>query len=88
MFSSPPEDGLNPFVFLIAALLAQKKPVALGARFLGTVYSRLDECARNIVRLIGRYNVVCYVDTNFLQLFLYELFFLVAPEAIEFELVP
>lgn len=37
---------------------------------------------------VGRYDVVCYIDTNILQLFLYKRFFQLAPKVIEFELVP
>lgn len=66
VFPSPPEDNLHNFVFPMAALLAQKKQVALGAWFLGSLYGRLDECAHNMARSVGRYDVVSYVEANFL----------------------
>lgn len=69
-FPQPPGDGLNPFVFPIPALLAQKKLVTLGPWFLGSLMKRLDECYHNIVRSVERYGVICYVEVNFLQLFL------------------
>lgn len=69
-FPQPPDDGLNPFVFPIAALLAQKKRVTLGPWFLGSLMKRLDECYHNIVGSVGRYDVICYVEVNLLQLFL------------------
>lgn len=48
VFLSLPEDALNSFIFLMAALLASKKPLPLGPWILGSLYSRLDECTRNI----------------------------------------
>lgn len=41
---------------------------------LGSLYSRLDECATDVVRSVGRYDVANYADTNFLQLFLWKRF--------------
>lgn len=43
-FLSPPEDALNSFVFPITALPAQKKPVALGPWFLGSLYPARRVC--------------------------------------------
>lgn len=79
VFPSPLDDWLNPFVFPVAVLLAQKKPVALGPLFLGSLFKRLDECGRHITRSVGRYDVICYVDVNFLQLFVWERFAKLAP---------
>lgn len=79
VFPSPPYDGLNPFVFPVAVLLAQKKPVALRLWFLGSLFKSLDECGRHIVRSVGCYEVICYAEVNFLQLFLWERFALLAP---------
>lgn len=76
VFPSPLDDGLNPFLFPLAVLLAQKKPIALGSWFLGSLFVRLDECGRHITRLVGRHDVICYVEVNFLQLFLREWFVL------------
>lgn len=66
VFTNPPDDGLNLFVFPTAALLAQKKPISLGLWFLGSLFKRLDECGHNIVRSVRRYNVICYHEVNFL----------------------
>lgn len=88
VFPNPPDDGLNPFVFRMAVLLAQKKPVALGPWFLGSLYKRLDECGRNIARSVGRFDVVCYVEANFLQLYLWERFASIAPVPSTFAPVP
>lgn len=88
VFPSPPDDGLNPFMFRMAVLLAQKKPVALGPWFLGSLYKSLDECGRNITRSVGRFDVVCYVEANFLQLYLWERFASIAPVPTTFAPVP
>lgn len=74
IFPSPPEDGVHPSVFSMAVLLAQGKRLPLAAWYLGVLYARLDEAARNVTRSLGRYDVVSYVDANFLQLFLWERF--------------
>lgn len=88
MFLSPSEDNLHSLVFAMATLLAQRKQVVLGALFLGSLFSRLDECAHNMVRSVGRYDVVSYVEANFLQMFLWERFCHLAPQPLEFEPVP
>lgn len=60
--------------------LAQGKRLALTPWSLGSLYVRLDECSRNGTWSIGRYDVVSYVDANFLRLFLFEQFQGLAPE--------
>lgn len=72
----------------MAVLLAQRKPVALGPWFLCSLYKRLDECGRNIAGSVGHFDVVCYVEANFLQLFLWELFASMAPVPSALDLVP
>lgn len=72
----------------MAAFLAQKKPVALGPWFLGSLFKRLDECGRHIACSVGRYDVISYVEVNFLQLFLWERFEKLAPVPREFRFVP
>lgn len=48
VFPSPLEDGMDPFVFLVAGLLAQGKKLALAPLYMGPLYACLDECSRNI----------------------------------------
>lgn len=60
----------SSIVLTMAVLLAQRKSLALAMLFLGAFYACLDKCSSNVVRSIGRYDVVTYVDVNFLQLFL------------------
>lgn len=62
--------GLTTSSSPMAVLLAQKKRLVLAPCHLGALYARLDECIRNVVRPVGRYDMVTYVDRNFLQLFL------------------
>lgn len=85
VFPSPPEDGVQPSIFPMAVLLARGKKLPLAAWFLGTMYARLDEAARNTTRSMGRYDVVSYVDANFLQLFLWERFEGLAPKPRNFK---
>lgn len=65
----------------MAALLARGKRSPLAAWYLGTLYARLDECVRNITQSKDRYDVVSYVDANFLQLFLWERFENLVPKS-------
>lgn len=43
------------------------------------IYARLDECVNNILRSIGRYDIVTHTDTCFLQIFLWERYGAIAP---------
>lgn len=43
---------------------------ALAPVYLGSLYERLDECARNITRAVNKYNVVTLVDSSFLEVFI------------------
>lgn len=85
IFPSPPEDGVHPSVFPMAVLLVRGKRLPLAAWFLGAMYVRLDEAARNVTRSMGRYDVVSYVDANFLQLFLWERFEGLVPKPRDFK---
>lgn len=62
-------------------LLTQEKRLALAQWHLGALYTRLVEYSKNIAQSIGRYDVVSYVDANFLQLFLWESFRALSPYA-------
>lgn len=55
-----PEDGLNPCVFIAKAMLFTLAPLLLGS-----LYIRLDECSVNVVRAVGRYDVVMHADSCF-----------------------
>lgn len=66
-------------------MLAQGKKLALEPWFLGSLFARLDECCQNVVRSMGRYDAVSYIEANFLQLFLWERFEGLAPEARPFK---
>lgn len=72
MLPSGPKDGLNSFV--LAILLTNRERLALVLIYLWLLYSRLDDCVSNIVRVFGRYNKVTHADTSFLQMFLLEHF--------------
>lgn len=52
------------------SLAGPKEVTLLALCYLGTLYTQLDECACNIIRSVGRYDVVSYVDANFVQLFM------------------
>lgn len=51
--------------------------------YLGSLYARLDECVANAARSLGRYDVVTYANSSFLQMFLWEHF-----GALEYATVP
>lgn len=72
-------------IFSMALSLAQWKRLALASWYLGSLYARFDECSRKITRPIGRYDVVSYVDSNFLQLFMWERFRVLLPKPREFK---
>lgn len=69
-----PKDGVDPSMFDIAAYLATGLSVTLGPLFLGTLYRRLDMYQVGAEKLKGWYDVISYVLTSFLQMFLYERF--------------
>lgn len=52
----------------LAICLAKGKKLPLGPLYLGLLYTRFDECAGNIIRPIGRYDVL----TSFLQIHVWE----------------
>lgn len=54
------------FVFQMAVSLAEGMKLALAPWYLGSFYARIDECSRNITQLVGRNDVVSYVDAYFL----------------------
>lgn len=80
VFPNPSEDGTHAFVFPMEVSHAQGKRLALASWYLGSLYAHLEECLRNITRSFGRYDVVSFVDTNFLQLFLWERFRVLFPK--------
>lgn len=84
---SSPEDGIHPYVFLLAVKLAKGEKLALAPIFLGSLFYRLDECVQSLSRSMGRYTVVSYANSAFLQMFLWEMFSNLAPQPIQFEAV-
>lgn len=66
---SGPEDGMNPFVSSMAVVLIKGERLVLAPIYLVSLYARLDECVSNVVQSVGRYDVVTYVDTSFVQIF-------------------
>lgn len=44
----------------------------LGPVYLGSLYACLDECVAKVARSLGRYDVVTYMRSSFLQMFLWE----------------
>lgn len=71
---SGPEDGIHPYVFFLAVKLAKGEKLSLAPIFLSSLFYRLDECVHNLSKFMGRYNVVSYANSAFLQLFLWERF--------------
>lgn len=49
------------------------KPVGgCGSSLSDSLYAWFGECVRNDVRVVGRYNVVTYADSGFLQVFIFK----------------
>lgn len=67
ILSTVPEDGLNPYVFPLAIRLGRGEKLALAPIFLGSLVRRLDESVENLLKSMGRYIVVSYINTSFLQ---------------------
>lgn len=62
-------DPIDVLIFFsMAILLAQGERLALGP--IRVAICELDECVNNILRSVGRYDVVPHADTYFLQIFL------------------
>lgn len=60
----------------------------LGLWFLGSLFNGLDECGLHIAHSVDLYDVICYTDVNFLQLFFWERFASLAPVPLEFDPAP
>lgn len=67
--------------------LAKGERLELAPIFLGSLFYRLDECVQNQLKSMGRYTVVSYANSAFLQLFLWERFKGLAPQPVQFEAV-
>lgn len=85
VFPGPPKDGVHSSVFSMAMMLVKGKRLALAPWFLGSLFSRLNECCRNVAWSMGRYDAVSYIEANFLQLYLWERFEGLALEARPFK---
>ncbi|KAH7853922.1 hypothetical protein Vadar_008146 [Vaccinium darrowii] len=85
VFPGPPEGGVDPNLFGIAAILSTGKSVPLAPLFLGTLYKRLDLIVPAARLSKGRYDICTYVHTGFLGMFFYERFASCAPLPNEFE---
>lgn len=58
--------------FLWLSLIAKGIKFVLVPLYLGPLYARMDECAGNITREVGRYDVVTHAHSSFLQVFIWE----------------
>lgn len=56
---------------------------ALAPFYLGTPYTRLDECVNNVIRVTRRYEVVTRADYSFLQILVWDRFLVIVPKPIE-----
>lgn len=68
------EDGIKAYVFPLAIGLRKGKKLAPGPVYLGLLFARLNECGNNILRSVGRYDVVTHTNTCFIQVLLSERF--------------
>lgn len=77
----------TPLRFPLAVKLAKGERLALAPILLGSLIYRLDECVHNLSKSMGRYTMVSYANSVFLQLFLWERFNSLAPQSVQFEAV-
>lgn len=82
-----PRRWVHIYIFPLATLLAIGKGCPSPSLSLGSLYDRLEEYAHNIFPSFGRYNVVIYIDTEFLQMFLWERFVVLSPKPVEFDAI-
>lgn len=61
--------------------------MALAPIYLMSLFHKLDECIKSILKIVGRYHVVTPVDIAFFQLFLWERFKTLGPKSIEYDAV-
>lgn len=59
--------------------------MAHASLYLGSLYDRLNQCVYNIFPSVGRYDVITYANTAFLQMFLWERFRALSPTPVEFK---
>lgn len=55
------------------------KNLPLEPLYLGSLYALLDESYENVTPSVGCYDVVTFIDTSFLQIFLWERFSSIVP---------
>ncbi|GAV85785.1 PMD domain-containing protein [Cephalotus follicularis] len=74
IFPGNPQDGVSQWVFPLALKLAKGMSFDLAYAFLGRLYEHLDlykeamECSK------GRYVHISFINTTFLQIFIWEWF--------------
>lgn len=61
---SLPKYGLNNYIFPLAVPISKGVRFALAPLYPGSLYARLDECARNVTQAMGRYDVVTHTDSS------------------------
>ncbi|PON88277.1 Aminotransferase-like mobile domain containing protein [Trema orientale] len=71
VFYFSPINVIHRRVFPLACMMACGKKFALGPLYLGTLYRRMDQFVSDMIRSVGRYQVRSYVDSLFLQAFLW-----------------
>ncbi|KAK9293241.1 hypothetical protein L1049_021232 [Liquidambar formosana] len=85
IFPGPPSEGISAHVFPLAIKIAKGKCFSLATVYLATLYRRLDMVVEEAVRGSKGSNAhACYVDTGFLQMFLWERFPFYAPKRAEY----
>ncbi|KAF7134277.1 hypothetical protein RHSIM_Rhsim08G0137100 [Rhododendron simsii] len=65
-------ESVSPFVFPLAACLAQGEAVALGPFFLGCLFNHFDRVHTDMERSLGRYDIISMIHSSFLLAFFFE----------------
>lgn len=58
--------------------------MALAAIYLGSLYTRLDECVTNVARSLGHFDMVSHMDSILLHMFLWECSWSLAVKPVEY----
>lgn len=70
---------MNNYVFPWTIILLKGKKVVLVPIYLESVYARLYKYVAYMTRLLDSYNVASYINSTFLQMFLWKRFRALAP---------
>lgn len=83
--SSLKNQGWNELIcFPLAISIVKGEKFIVAPLYLGSLYAWLDDYVANGVRSMRRYDIVIHVDSCFLQMFVWERFFILASKLVDY----